>query len=263
MCSDMAEVAVGHPIDWPNVDIQLRGHTSWVTSAACSTDGMRVVSGSYDYTVRVWDAERGMQFGSPLQGHSCRVTSISFSPEGTRIVSGSIDCTVRVWYAEKGMQISIPLQGHTEAVTSVAFSPDGTRIVSGSADCTVRVLDAKKGVQIGIPLQGHTSLVVSVAFSSDEHHALCDPHLVLCETFIKKSHMNYSARLCAGEWVRGPKAELLFWVPCTLRKPFYSVYSTLVVPKGACIELDLSKMTHEAQWHKCFNGSLSSDMSLK
>jgi WD40 repeat protein len=32
------------------------GHTNWVRSVAFSPDGTRIASGSYDQTVRVWDA---------------------------------------------------------------------------------------------------------------------------------------------------------------------------------------------------------------
>ncbi|KIM50074.1 hypothetical protein SCLCIDRAFT_1188260, partial [Scleroderma citrinum Foug A] len=113
-----------------------------VTSVAFSPDGRRIVSGSNGNTVGVWDADKGVQIGSPCQGHTSEVTSVAFSPDGMRIVSGSYDNTVRVWDADRGVEIGSSLQGHTEGVTSVAFSPNGTRIVSGSYDNTVRVWDA-------------------------------------------------------------------------------------------------------------------------
>ena len=37
----------------------MRGHTSMVTSVSWSPDGKQVASGSYDNTVRVWDAATG------------------------------------------------------------------------------------------------------------------------------------------------------------------------------------------------------------
>ncbi|KIK23348.1 hypothetical protein PISMIDRAFT_65472, partial [Pisolithus microcarpus 441] len=94
----------------------LEGHTDGVWSVAFSSDGKRIVSGSWDKTVRVWDAERGVQIGSHLEGHTDKVNSVAFSPDGKRIVSGSDDKTVRVWDAERGVQIGSHLEGHTDAV---------------------------------------------------------------------------------------------------------------------------------------------------
>ena len=97
----IARVAEGHYQDWPAAQILFQGHTDWVTSVAFSPDGTRIVSGSGDETVRVWDADRGVQIGSPLQGHTHWVRSVAFSPDGTRIVSGSGDEIVRVWDADR------------------------------------------------------------------------------------------------------------------------------------------------------------------
>ena len=172
----IAKIAGGHDNDWPAAQGSFWGHTSLVTSVGFSPDGKRIVSGSWDTTVRIWNTNGGVQIGSPLQGHTEGVGSVGFSPDGTRIVSGSHDKTVRVWDADRGVQIGSPLQGHTHWVTSVAFSPDGTRIVSGSGDKTVRVWDADRGVQIGSPFQGHTDWVRSVAFSPDGTRIVSGSH---------------------------------------------------------------------------------------
>ena len=37
--------------------LALKGHTSYVTSVAFSPDGKRIVSGSFDQTAQVWDAD--------------------------------------------------------------------------------------------------------------------------------------------------------------------------------------------------------------
>ena len=109
--------------------LSLKGHTGSLTSVAFSADGKRIVSGSYDKTVKVWDADKGTETLT-LKGHTQPVSSVAFSADGKRIVSGSYDKTVKVWDADKGTE-TLSLKGHTEGVTSVAFSPDGKRIVSG------------------------------------------------------------------------------------------------------------------------------------
>jgi WD40 repeat protein len=62
-----------------------------------SRDGKRIVSGSDDNELRLWEEETGKPIGEPLKGHSKSVLSVAFSPDGTRIVSGSSDYTLRLW----------------------------------------------------------------------------------------------------------------------------------------------------------------------
>ena len=47
----------------------LDGHTDYVKSVAFSPGGTRVVSGSDDKTVRIWDAASGECVVGPLDGH--------------------------------------------------------------------------------------------------------------------------------------------------------------------------------------------------
>ena len=90
----------GSPVTVPSpVGEPLRGHDGPVRSVAFSPNGMRIVSGSKDRTIRVWDAETGSPVGEPLRGHDHCVRSVGFSYDGTRIVSGSQDVTIRIWDA--------------------------------------------------------------------------------------------------------------------------------------------------------------------
>ncbi|KAG9089498.1 hypothetical protein FS749_001281 [Ceratobasidium sp. UAMH 11750] len=141
--------------------------SSEVNSVAVSPDSHRIVSGSDDGTVRIWDAETGDPVLEPLKGHTGAVCSVAFSPNGRWIASGSIDMTIRIWDAETGEARLNPLRGHSDWVWSVAISLDGRRIVSGSGDKTVRVWDAETGNLALEPIEGHTSRVTSVAFSPD------------------------------------------------------------------------------------------------
>ena len=66
----------------------LKGHSFSVDSVAFSPDGKRIVSGSADNTLRLWDVETGKPIGEPLTGHRKEVDSVAFSPDGKRIVWG-------------------------------------------------------------------------------------------------------------------------------------------------------------------------------
>jgi len=74
----------------------LKGHSDWVLSVAFSPDGKRIVSGSYDKTLKIWDAVSGEELQT-LKGHRDPVLSVAFSPDGKRVASGSSDLTVRIW----------------------------------------------------------------------------------------------------------------------------------------------------------------------
>ena len=117
----------------------LKGHTERVNSVAFSNDGMQIVSGSSDKSVRVWDVSTGVEI-KELKGHIGAVYSVAFSSVGTQIVSG-IDKYVHVWDVSTGMKLK-ELKGHSRRVNLVAFSSDGTQIASGSYDNSVRVWDA-------------------------------------------------------------------------------------------------------------------------
>ena len=101
-----------------------------MTSVAVSPDGRRIVSGSDDKTVAVWDLDAGTLIHR-LTGHQDRVNSVAVSPDGRRIVSGSSDNTVAVWDLQTGQRLTIlMLDGRIE---SVAWDRDGRFVVAGDA----------------------------------------------------------------------------------------------------------------------------------
>ncbi|KUJ10180.1 uncharacterized protein LY89DRAFT_710917 [Mollisia scopiformis] len=149
---------------WDTLLQTLEGHLDSVTSVAFSPDSKQVVSGSYDATIRLWDAATGAALQT-LKGHTNLVTSVAFSPNGKQVVSGSDDKTVRLWDAATGAALQT-LEGHSDWVRSVAFSPNGKQVVSGSDDETIRLWDAATGAPLQT-LEGHLTWASSVAFSPD------------------------------------------------------------------------------------------------
>ncbi len=76
--------------------LTLKGHVGFVSSVAFSPDGKRVLTGSYDKTAKIWDAETGQELLT-LKGHGNYVSSVAFSPDGKRVLTGSRDGTAKIW----------------------------------------------------------------------------------------------------------------------------------------------------------------------
>ena len=143
------------------------GHEGVVTAITVTPDGKRIVSGSHDRTIRVWDMETGAAIGNTLEGHKGWVNAVAVTLDGKRIVSGSDDHTIRVWDLETGAAIGKPIKGHKSGVAAVAVTPGGERIVSGAVDGTIRVWDMETGAAIGSLIKGHKSGVTAVAVTPD------------------------------------------------------------------------------------------------
>lgn len=109
--------------------------------------GRRIISGSDDHTIAIWDAETG-QLVRTLQGHEGGVWALAVI--GDTIVSGSTDRSTRVWDAETG-RCSHIFWGHTSTVRCCKIIlprkhsekdelvPPYPVIITGSRDHTLRV----------------------------------------------------------------------------------------------------------------------------
>ena len=61
------------------VERDFKGHTGSVNGTTFSSDGRRVLSGSHDRTVRLWDVQTGSEVHR-LTGHTDTVMSVAFAP---------------------------------------------------------------------------------------------------------------------------------------------------------------------------------------
>ena len=106
-------------------------HSDAVTAVAFSPDSKRLLTGSADKTVRVWEAETGKVLLT-LKNHTKPVSALAFSSDGKSILTGSWDKTVRLWNAMSGREQHV-FKGDLSAIHSVAFSPDGKFILASGS----------------------------------------------------------------------------------------------------------------------------------
>jgi WD40 repeat protein len=126
---------------------RLTGHTKPLTGAAPSPDGRWVLTGSWDRTARVWDAETGAP-GVVLGGHEDAVHTVAVSPDSRRAVTVAGD-GVRLWDATRfrdqpGGESPWPvatLSGKSEKrnYTTAFFSPDSRWLLTVASEPAGRI----------------------------------------------------------------------------------------------------------------------------
>ena len=138
--------------------------------ACWNDDGTRIVSGSFDKTLIIWDPVSGEKI-STLIGHSRGINSVAWTADGVKIVSGSFDKTVIEWDVMTGKAI-FEYAGHTGDVFSVSLSPDGRKIVSGGGSLQgtdgpgeIFVWDCAARTRTNF--QGHDNIISCVSWSPD------------------------------------------------------------------------------------------------
>jgi S1-C subfamily serine protease len=181
----MGEARIGRGIAGMREVRRLPGHTDEVMEVAVSPHGERLVSGSFDSTVRVWDAVSGRQLHL-LKGHKGEVTAVAISPDGRRALSGGADQILRLWDIENGKVLN-QYRGHGDWIFAIAFTPDGRRAISagggriaragGNAqfhsgyDRDIWVRDLETG-KVVARWHGHDGIIDALCISHDGRFAL-------------------------------------------------------------------------------------------
>ncbi|MCJ1436097.1 ribosome biogenesis protein ytm1 [Xylographa pallens] len=126
----------------------------WGTTNVTKSLGQeRLLSGSFDGLLRIWNMSSEVMAISPAAshgGHTSSVKAAKFASQ-TQAVSSSLDRTIRVWkYKEDADGFSaslspqIELYGHKASVDCIATHHPSSRILSASADHCVGIWSTRK-----------------------------------------------------------------------------------------------------------------------
>ncbi|KAH0828926.1 quinon protein alcohol dehydrogenase-like superfamily [Lanmaoa asiatica] len=167
----------------PQLHLIISVHDDFIRTFAYLPDG-RVVTGSGDGTVRVWNLDKREQEGTLLK-HENEIRSLTVTQDGTKIISSHDYGEIKVWDIESQELVNKwtrPLTRYTE----VAMSPDGRLIAVGDGTTgTYTVMDnrvitvcdwtficAVEGRWVNYPIEVGKK-VHSVCFSPDGRKLAC------------------------------------------------------------------------------------------
>ena len=144
----------------------LGSHKDTINSIAFSPNGERLVSGSDDYTFKLWDVT-GKRHLSTLSHITDRARSqikaVTFSSDGQKIATAGRH--VKIWDIHTLREI-MTLR-HGEWVFAVAFSTDGKFLVTGDASGQIKVRNLQNQQDV-VQFQGDLDFMTAVKFSPDD-----------------------------------------------------------------------------------------------
>ncbi|KAG8825146.1 hypothetical protein FRC19_000342 [Serendipita sp. 401] len=152
--------------------LTFKEHTDYVrTGMVSSANPSLILTGSYDSTVRMFDAREGrcvmtMKGGgggaAPLP-----VEQVLLFPSGTVAISSS-GPILRVWDILAGGRCIRALSNHQKTITSLAFDGGATRLLSAGLDQMVKVYDVADYKVVHT--MRYPAPILSVAISPDNTH---------------------------------------------------------------------------------------------
>jgi WD40 repeat protein len=145
------------------------GHSQDVITLAVSPRGDRVLSGSKDGTVRLWDLQTCKELVQ-MEGHAGPAWGVAFAPDGKQALAAGQTGCLALYDATTGKKLR-EMPRHPQPVRAVAFTPDGRRALSGCYDHLLRLWDLDTGTELR-SFKGHIAGIMAVACSPDGKRAV-------------------------------------------------------------------------------------------
>ncbi len=158
---------------------------------AWSADGKQLISGSYDHSLKLWNAAdgklirefKGYEEKKFEKGHRDSVLCAALAPDGKTLASGDWDHAIKIWNVADGSVLREltnphlkagagpqPPQAHPGVVYALRYTPDGKRLISVGGALRLRSYLAIWNVADGKMLHGaeqSLGTLFSLAVSAD------------------------------------------------------------------------------------------------
>ena len=105
----------------------LDGHSGFVPSLVITPDGQKLISGSWDDTIKIWDLQTGYLLNT-LESHTSDVECVAITPDGQTLVSAGWDNTIKIWDLKTNELLHS--LSCSNSVVLVAITPDGQKFIS-------------------------------------------------------------------------------------------------------------------------------------
>ncbi|MCE5239852.1 WD40 repeat domain-containing protein [bacterium] len=137
-------------------------HIGGIEAVAFLPDGQRVVTGSSDETLRLWDAAAGKTL-CLMPGATLGAYAVAVSPDGKRAAAGCKDGKLREFDLATGKPLG-EYSGHLGYLRAVCYDGNG-RLYSSADDGSIRVWEQGKPEAVAV-LQGHRGGVLGLDVSA-------------------------------------------------------------------------------------------------
>jgi len=106
-------------------------------------DGGRLLSGSRDARLKIWDTRSGYALGQEVVAHLYAINHLDLSPDGKHFVTCSMDRSVKVWELDEVRLLKVIDRarhaGHGTSVNRVLWTSFHEQLLSASDDRTISV----------------------------------------------------------------------------------------------------------------------------
>jgi WD40 repeat protein len=186
----------------------MSGHEDYIRNIAYLPGGERIVTSSWDKTVRIWDVENGEQEGTAME-HESWVEGLAVTRDGKKVLSGGDDKRIMVWDVETHELIE-EWEDETGCIWCIAVSPDDQFAAGGDLKGKIVIREIEESGRIRHSIKAG-SAVLSLCFSPNGEKLACAVGNTLGEPGVIQVY-----DVEKGELVLGPIKGHRDWVRCVL-----------------------------------------------